>query len=102
MTHSFAFRAGLAGLLALVLLGHVQAQPANPNAPQVTNKGAETCNVEMAKFSQALDFVRDAQGQQAAAQLKERLLPTKLESELLSQGGTCAVVGYLRSKRLLS
>lgn len=97
MTHSFAFRAGLAGLLALALSGHALAQPGG----QSTQKGADTCTVEMAKFSQALDFVRDAQGQQAAAQLKEKLLPTKLESELLNQGGTCAVVGYLRSKRLL-
>ncbi|NDY90025.1 hypothetical protein [Ideonella livida] len=70
-------------------------------AQAVAAPRAEACNAEMGKFVQALDFVRDAQGPQAATQLREKLLPAKLEAELMGQDGTCAVVKYLRGKRLL-
>ena len=39
----------------------------------------DPCRLEVSKFEQAIGFVRQNQGNQAAMDLKERLLPAKLE-----------------------
>lgn len=87
-------------LAALAVLACPAAIWAAPEAPASTVASQDACSAQMGKFTQALDFVRESQGAAAAARLKEQLLPGKMEAELLNRGGTCAVVGYLRSKRL--
>lgn len=59
------------------------------------------CQSEVAKFEQAIAFIRNAQGVAAAAKLKEDLLPAYLEYELLSRQGYCGLARYLKSKKLL-
>ncbi len=59
------------------------------------------CLAEVAKFEQAIGFVRQTSGNAAAAELKEKLLPAKLENEILMKEGYCGLAKYLRSKKLL-
>jgi hypothetical protein len=66
----------------------------------VSQAPQKPCRVEVSKFEQAIGFVRQNQGNQAAQELKERLLPAKLESDLLFKEGYCALARYLREKKL--
>lgn len=69
-------------------------------ASTVVAQAGDPCRAEVSRFEQAIGFVRQSQGNQAAADLKERLLPAKLEAELLLREGYCGVVKYLREKKL--
>jgi hypothetical protein len=60
----------------------------------------DPCRVEVSKFEQAIGFIRQSQGNQAASELKEKLLPAKLENEILFQGGYCGLAKYIREKKL--
>ena len=60
----------------------------------------DPCKAEVSKFEQAIGFVRQNQGIQAARELKEKLLPAKLENELLFKEGYCGLARYLRDKKL--
>ena len=93
MKHTIAFLAALAA--ALPLAAWPQLTPADVSqAPQ------DPCRVEVSKFEQAIGFVRQNQGNRAAQDLKERLLPTKLENDLLFKEGYCGLARYLREKKL--
>jgi hypothetical protein len=60
----------------------------------------DPCRAEVSKFERAIGFVRQNQGTQAAQDLKEKLLPAKLENELLFKEGYCGLARYLRDKKL--
>ena len=61
----------------------------------------DPCRAEVSKFEQAIGFVRqNQQGTQAAQTLKEKLLPAKLENELLFKEGYCGLARHLRDKKL--
>jgi hypothetical protein len=60
----------------------------------------DPCRVDVAKFERAIGFIRQNQGSQAAADLKERLLPAKLENEILFKDGYCGLSKYLKDKKL--
>jgi hypothetical protein len=61
----------------------------------------DPCRIEVSKFERALGFVREAQGNAAAADVKEKLLPAKLENDILSKEGYCGLAKHLRSKKLI-
>ena len=60
----------------------------------------DPCRAEVSKFEQAISFVRQSQGTQAAAELKEKLLPAKTENEILFKDGYCGIARYLKEKKL--
>ena len=60
----------------------------------------DPCRLEVSKFEQAIGFVRQNQGNQAAMDLKERLLPAKVENEILMKDGYCGLAKYIREKKL--
>ncbi|MDQ3271484.1 MAG: hypothetical protein M3Q12_04850, partial [Pseudomonadota bacterium] len=60
----------------------------------------DPCRAEVSKFERAIGFVRQHQGNQAAQALKEKLLPAKLENELLFKDGYCGLARHLREKGL--
>jgi len=90
----------LAALLAALLIpAHALAAPAtDSNAKPPTEA---QCQRDLSKFEQAIAFSRQAQGAEAAARLRERLLPAQLESEVLARDGVCGLAKHLRDKRLL-
>ncbi|WP_415838013.1 hypothetical protein [Polaromonas hydrogenivorans] len=91
---------GVALLLASSLLP-VQAQNpvvASPSAQESPNR----CQAEIFKFERILSFIRESQGLQAAALIKEKLLPAKVENEILNKDGYCGLARHLRDKKLTS
>ena len=44
--------------------------------------------------------MRQNQGSQAAQELKEKLLPAKLENDILFKDGYCGLARYLRERKL--
>jgi hypothetical protein len=84
-------------LIAAVLLPCVALSQAVTTADM---NAQDPCRAEVSKFEQAIGFVRQNQGNQAAQDLKERLLPAKLENDLLFKEGYCGLARYLREKKL--
>jgi hypothetical protein len=72
----------------------------NPAVPAPFMPSSDACRTEVSKFEQAIGFVRQSQGNKAAAELKEKLLPAKLENEILFKDGYCGLARYLHEKKL--
>lgn len=90
-----------AALLLASSLLPVQAQnpvAASPSAQESPNR----CQAEIFKFEKILSFIRESQGLQAAALIKEKMLPAKVESEILKKDGYCGLARHLRDKKLTS
>lgn len=63
--------------------------------------GAEAaCRAEVSKFEQAIGLIRRTQGNAAAAELKEKLLPARLENEILFKDGYCGLARHIREHKL--
>ena len=62
---------------------------------------SDPCRAEVSRFEQTIGFIRQAQGNQAAAELKEKLLPAKIENDILFKDGYCGLATYLRTKKLI-
>ena len=75
-------------LLALLAFFGEAAAQANP------------CKTEVVKFEEAIGLIRQVQGNEAAAKLKEKLLPAKTEAQLLATEGYCGVAKYIRDNKL--
>lgn len=80
-----------AGLLAAPAFG----QTASPEAQEAQ------CREVVAKFEESMSFVRKSVGYEKAAEIKESLLPNKVESEIFAKDGYCGVAKYLKAKKLL-
>ncbi len=59
------------------------------------------CRETVAKFEESMNFVRKSVGYEKAAEIKESLLPNKVESEIFAKEGYCGVARYLKTKKLL-
>lgn len=75
------------------------AQTAPP--PAAAADPAEQCKKDVLQFERAIGTVRQLQGNQAAADLKEKLLPAATERQLLNTEGYCGLSKYLNDKKLL-
>ncbi|MBK8358158.1 MAG: hypothetical protein IPL15_03820 [Comamonadaceae bacterium] len=62
--------------------------------------GSGRPRAEVSRFEQTIGFIRQTQGNQAAAELKEKLLPAKTENDILFKDGYCGLATYLREKKL--
>jgi len=65
-----------------------------------SRQAQDPCRAEVSKFEQAIGFIRQNQGAQAASELKEKLLPAKLENDILFKEGYCGLARYIREKKL--
>lgn len=86
-------------LCAILLLGSAAAwcQPA-PIDP--SRNAVDPCRAEVSRFEQVIGFVRQNQGERAARELKEKLLPAQVEQKILFTEGYCGLAKYLRDKKL--
>ena len=75
-----------------------QGQPA-ASLPTPNFNTQDPCRAEVSKFEQAIGYVRQGQGAQAAAAMKEKILPAKVESELLLTQGYCGIAKYLKERK---
>ncbi|MDF1485110.1 hypothetical protein PY257_07935 [Ramlibacter sp. H39-3-26] len=93
----------IAAIAAPLLCGTGGMARAQATAPATgyTVQAQDPCRAEYSKFEQAIGFARQTQGTEAAAALKEKLLPAKTADEILFKDGYCGLVKYLRQKKLL-
>ncbi|OYU46571.1 MAG: hypothetical protein CFE44_01405 [Burkholderiales bacterium PBB4] len=82
-------------LVAGVMMGLMSLQ-----AGAQTDASEQACRETVAKFEESMAFVRKSVGYEKAAEIKESLLPNKLESELFAKEGYCGVARHLREKKL--
>ena len=88
-------------VVAMVLWSPLAWSQGNSAAMATPNFNVQDpCRAEVSKFEQAISFVRQSQGTQAAAELKEKLLPAKVENEILFKDGHCGIAKYLKEKKL--
>ena len=93
------FTALRAALLSLLVIG-ASAQDASAEADRKV-QAHNSCLNDVSKFEQTIGLLRQAQGNKAASEIKERLLPTQLENEILVKDGYCGLAKYLRDKKLI-
>lgn len=87
--------------LAVWGAGMVQAQPAAaPAATTALFSSPDACKREVVKFEEAIGVIRQAQGNEAAAALREKLLPAKVQEDILFKDGYCGIVRYLQDWKL--
>ncbi len=88
----------IAVLLALCAV--LEQTAAQATTPTPTEPPTAPCRAEVLKFEQAMAIIRQSQGNQAAAELKEKLLPAQREADLLLREGYCGLAKHLRDKKL--
>ena len=99
MVHNLSCTASFLVLaVGLLASGSAWAQLASDST--AAQRAQEACRSEVSKFEEAIGFIRRSQGNQAAADLKEKLLPAKLESEILFKEGYCGLARHIREKKL--
>ena len=91
----------LAGPLAFAATPPAPA-PAGADGVGPKAQAPVPCQNEVFKFNETISFIQQTQGNAAAQDLKERLLPSKVESSLLLKDGYCGVAKYLRDKKLIN
>lgn len=79
------------GLLTLPAIAQTAAQEAQE----------QQCRETVVKFEESMSFARKSLGYEKAAEIKESLLPNKLESELFAKEGYCGVAKHLKAKKLV-
>lgn len=87
--------------LLVLTTASVSAQvPNNSAAVAAELSTPNACKQKVAEFERAIGLIRQVQGNKAAAELKEKLLPAKIESELLFSQGYCGLARYIQEKKL--
>ena len=81
-------------LAALAVVSQAQT------AVDPSRQAQDPCRAEVSRFEQAIGFIRQNQGAQAATELKEKLLPAKLENDILFKDGYCGLARHIREKKL--
>ncbi|MCX7256402.1 MAG: hypothetical protein NTZ64_06600 [Polaromonas sp.] len=110
MKYVTLFTVAVLTLLSGLFPAQAQNRPATPGtaapgtaAPATAApESKDRCQAEVLKFEHIMGFIRESQGPQAAAKLKEKLLPAKTESEIMSKDGYCGLARHLREKKLTS
>ena len=97
-----AWHGGLWLALAMALAAPAVLALGNSEGIGPKMQAENPCLNEVSKFEQTIGFIRQTQGNKAAADLKERLLPSKVETEILMKDGYCGLAKYLREKKLLN
>ncbi len=89
-------------VLSLLASAPCSAVPAAPAAAGAATSApsVDPCRATVLKFEQGLAIMRQTQGNKAGAELKEKLLPAKLESEILLKDGYCGLARYIQEKKL--
>lgn len=94
-TCRLCFLAVLSPLMSLQAAAQSNTPTLEPSFQSV-----DPCRVSVAKFEETIGFIRQSQGTKAAAELKEKLIPAKLENDILFKDGYCGLASYLREKKL--
>lgn len=86
-------------LLACAIGVHLAASSATQ--PAVAEAAPpDPCRATVLRFERALSTMRETQGNKAGQEFKEKLLPAKLEAEILLKDGYCGLARYIQEKKL--
>ena len=86
--------------LALIVLAPCAWSQGNSETIPTELSRPDACRLEVAKFEQTIGYIRQTQGNKAAAELKEKLIPTQLANDLLLTEGYCGLARHIRDKKL--
>jgi hypothetical protein len=89
--------------LSLGMLLWLLAQPSGAEGNSASLNPAikvDPCRSEVSRFEETIGYLRQVQGNTAAAAIKEKLLPSKLENEILFKEGYCGLARYIKEKKL--
>lgn len=78
-----------------------RAQVANGGVATRVQQQAPACLNDISRFEQNLVLVRQSNGDKAAGELREKLLPATKEIEILTKEGYCGLSRHLRDKKLI-
>lgn len=87
-------------LLPLAVLAPCAWSQGNSETIPLELSRPDACRLEVAKFEQTIGYIRQTQGNKAAAELKEKLIPTQLANDLLLTEGYCGLARHIRDKKL--
>ncbi len=90
------------GFSLLLSSGLLSAETASHPPTAATGPSTDQCQSEVLKFERVIGFIRESQGNRAAAEVKEKMLPAKTETDILNREGYCGLAKYLRDKKLVS
>jgi hypothetical protein len=101
ITSALPLRTALAGSLLSLLCVSASAQtpPAAGADPKAQADAA--CTKSLSKFDQTIALIHQTQGAKAAATLREKMLPAKLETDLRAKEGPCGLAKHMRQKKLI-
>lgn len=99
MKQSVCARRTLGLLMSLLCASLVSLQAHGQTVANETSE--QVCKATVVKFEESMAFIRKSVGYEKAAEMKEALLPNKLESELFAKDGYCGVARHLQSKKLV-
>jgi hypothetical protein len=93
--------AAVLGFSAWLFMGSSSSQAQmKPEVVAQAVPATDTCRKAVLRFEETIAFVRQAQGNEAAATLKERLLPAKVANDLLLNEGYCGLAKHLKDQGL--
>lgn len=87
-------------MVACTLLSPIYASAAGNLAKDPAPPSTDPCKATVLRFERALAIMRETQGNKAGDELKEKLLPAKLQSEILFKDGYCGLARYIQEKKL--
>ena len=87
-------------LIVLALVLRATAYAATKPVAAAEPAQPDPCRTTVLRFERALSAMRETQGNKAGQDMKEKLLPAKLESEILLKDGYCGLARYIQEKRL--
>ena len=87
-------------VVACGLLAPAYSGAAGTTAVADPRPAADPCKATVLKFERALAILRETQGNKAGEALKEKLLPAKLQAEILFKDGYCGLARYIQEKKL--
>jgi hypothetical protein len=100
-TSALPLRTALAGLLLSLLSISASAQTPPPAGVDPKVQADAACTKSLSKFDQTIALIHQTQGAKAAATLREKMLPAKLESDIRLKEGPCGLAKHMRQKKLL-
>lgn len=82
------------------LLSPICASAAGSLATDPAQPTTDPCKATVLRFERALAIMRETQGNKAGEEIKEKLLPAKLQAEILFKDGYCGLARYIQEKKL--
>ena len=65
-----------------------------------SSPATDPCKSVVLRFERAVALMRETQGNKVGDELREKLLPAKVQSDILFKEGYCGLARYIQEKKL--